>query len=157
MQMIKGLFVATCCGAIVMALVGCSSVPKARTEETPISYPVRINVPPFPAPQIGISNRDDLSQYVALGVSLSDAGRNREAANVFLKAAEKFKSEHQRFEQDCCKAAIRCYWLAGDLKNCKKTFQALENYQNDELDSYPLDENTREIKRIIFSYGVMNQ
>jgi hypothetical protein len=88
------------------------------------------------APQLGkipifrIKNRNDAKEVIALARSLSSAGRYKESASIYLDAAERFKSSTGNFKIDCKMAAVREYWLAGNLVKARKLLDELEKEQD---------------------------
>ena len=77
-----------------------------------------------------IEDRNSPEQVIAFAKSLSNAGRNKEAATIYLDAAKRFKSQSGRFENDCRKAAVREHWLDGDFESAKKLLAQMESEQD---------------------------
>jgi len=81
-------------------------------------------------PIFRIKNRNDAKEVIALARSLSSAGRYKESASIYLDAAERFKSSTGNFKIDCKMAAVREYWLAGNLVKASKLLDELEKEQD---------------------------
>ena len=85
----------------------------------------RENVPIF-----RIKNRNDAEEVIKLARSLSNAGRYKESASIYLDAARRFKSSTGNFSIDCKMAAVREYWLAGNLVKASDLLDLLEKEQD---------------------------
>ena len=81
-------------------------------------------------PIFRIKNRNDAQEVIALARSLSDAGRYKESASIYLDAAQRFKSASGNFEIDCKMAAVREFWLAGNLVKASQLLDKLESEQD---------------------------
>lgn len=81
-------------------------------------------------PIFRIKNRNDAKEVISLARSLSNAGRYKESASIYLDAAKRFKSASGNFEIDCKMAAVREFWLAGNLVKASKLLDELENEQD---------------------------
>lgn len=99
----------------------------------------RENVPIF-----RIKNRNDSQEVIKLARSLSSAGRYKESASIYLDAAKRFKSGTGNFSIDCKMAAVREYWLAGNLVKASNLLDELEKEQ----DIYNRASETDDIRRL---------
>ena len=95
-------------------------------------------------PIFRIKNRNDAKEVIALARSLSNAGRYKESAGIYLDAAKRFKSSTGNFSIDCKMAAVREYWLAGNLVKAGKLLDELEKEQ----DIYNRASETDDIRRL---------
>lgn len=81
-------------------------------------------------PIFRIKNRNDAKEVIALARSLSSAGRYKESASIYLDAAKRFKSSTGNFSIDCKMAAVREFWLAGNLSKASQLLDELEKEQD---------------------------
>jgi len=81
-------------------------------------------------PIFRIKNRNDAKEVIALARSLSSAGRYKESAVIYLDAGKRFKSSTGNFKIDCKMAAVREYWLAGNLVKASSLLDELEKEQD---------------------------
>ncbi len=81
-------------------------------------------------PIFRIKDRNDAREVIALARSLSAAGRYKESASIYLDAAQRFKSASGNFEIDCKMAAVREFWLAGNLVKASRLLDELESEQD---------------------------
>ena len=95
-------------------------------------------------PIFRIKNRNDAQEVITLARSLSSAGRYKESASIYLDAAERFKSSTGNFKIDCKMAAVREYWLAGNLAKAGQLLDELEKEQ----DIYNRASETDDIRRL---------
>ena len=95
-------------------------------------------------PIFRIKNRNDAREVIALARSLSSAGRYKESAEIYLDAARRFKSRSGNFSIDCKMAAVREYWLAGNLVKASALLDELEKEQ----DIYNRVSETDDIRRL---------
>ena len=95
-------------------------------------------------PIFRIKNRNDAKEVIALARSLSSAGRYKESASIYLDAAERFKSSTGNFRIDCKMAAVREFWLAGNLLKASRLLDELEKEQ----DIYNRASETDDIRRL---------
>ena len=77
-----------------------------------------------------ISDRNDPEEVVQFARSVSAEGRYKEAAEIYLDAADNFKSKSGNFEIDCKMAAVKEYWLAGELKMANEQLTQIESMQD---------------------------
>ena len=77
-----------------------------------------------------IGNKNNPNEVIDFARSLSKAGRYKEAAHIYLDAAERFKSKNGSFGIDCRMAAVKEFWFAGDLKSARDELTALERDQD---------------------------
>ncbi len=115
----------------------------------PRAVAVQLTIPDAPATLVAVTDREDINQVISFALAKSDAGRHDEAAEVFLDAAERFRSKEQVLEQDLVKAAICEHWLAGNINAIREDFQTLSQYQKDIYDTYNEDSTIRKIRRIV--------
>lgn len=118
---------------VVLGLSGCT------TTNSPVLTPVKV-VPEYvkvdfdssdtPSEVKMIEDKNSPIQVITFAKSLSDGGRNKEAAEIYLDAARRFKSQSGRFENDCRKAAVREYWMDGDFSSAKKLLTQMESEQD---------------------------
>ena len=95
-----------------------------------------------------IEDRNSPEQVIAFAKSLSNAGRNKEAAVIYLDAAKRFKSQSGRFANDCRKAAVREEWLDGDFESAKKLLTQMESEQ-DIYTAASEAESLRKLRRLL--------
>ncbi|MDD5729036.1 MAG: hypothetical protein PHV59_10785 [Victivallales bacterium] len=95
-------------------------------------------------PIFRIRDRNDVREVIALARSLSRAGRYKEAADIYLDAGGRFKSGSGNFAIDCKMAAVREYWLAGDLQQASRLLDELEAEQ----DIYNLASESDDIRKL---------
>ena len=140
----------TAAATVCLLATGCATTRKGHP---PVSQavPVKISTPSRGLPLIGLNDRNDPNEVVRFALSLSDAGRHGEAAQVLLDAAGRFVSDGARLEQDLVKAAIREHWLAGDLDAVRSDFQILNKHQRDIYDASNEDDTIRGIRSIAFN------
>lgn len=95
-------------------------------------------------PVFRIRDRNNVQEVIALARSLSSAGRYKESAEIYLDAAKRFKSSSGNFAIDCKMAAVREYWLAGNLTRARQLLDELE----DEQDIYNRASESDDIRRL---------
>ncbi len=95
-------------------------------------------------PIFRIKNRNDAKEVISLARSLSNAGRYKESASIYLDAAKRFKSNTGNFAIDCKMAAVREFWLAGNLLKASQLLDELEREQ----DIYNRASETDDIRRL---------
>ena len=95
-------------------------------------------------PIFRIKNRNDAKEVISLARSLSNAGRYKESASIYLDAARRFKSSTGNFAIDCKMAAVREFWLAGNLVKASQLLDKLEKEQ----DIYNRASETDDIRRL---------
>lgn len=95
-------------------------------------------------PIFRIKNRNDAKEVISLARSLSNAGRYKESASIYLDAAKRFKSSTGNFAIDCKMAAVREFWLAGNLVKASQLLDELEKEQ----DIYNRASETDDIRRL---------
>jgi hypothetical protein len=128
---------------VIITLSGChwftsEEPPKPQMHET------AFNADEEAGPIFRIRNRNDVKEVIALARSLSKAGRYQEAATIYLDAAGRFKSGSGNFKIDCKMAAVREYWLAGELKKASRLLDELE----EEQDIYNLASESEDIRKL---------
>ena len=118
--------------AAVMATTGCLHTKQQADAFPPANRakPVVIDPVGNPGPVGPIRDRNDAAEVVAFARQLSNAGRHAEAAEVYVDAAERFDSVGNRLEKDCRKAAVREYWLSGDLDAAHSLLATMESEQD---------------------------
>lgn len=110
--------------------------------------PVCLEIPDAPVEMKPVEDRSNLNAVVHFGLALSDSGKHAEAAQVFLKASEDFRSRGSMLEQDLTRAAIIEHWLAGDLEAVRADFLHLEKLQHDLYDNLNESQTLRQIRTI---------
>jgi len=143
-------------GLVVTAtalLVGCSTTRpdlQANDVPEPVAVPITVELPDEPIAEFALTDRDDPAEVIRFGVSLGDAGRHDEAAQVFLDASTRFISKDRRLEQSMIQAAIKEHWLAGDLAAVREGFGRLEKVkQRDIYDMAGEDAAIRKIRELV--------
>ena len=114
---------------LITALSGCSTT-EPDMDLGPRMSKVEFAEDEKPGPLKRIENRNDPYEVVSLARSLSAAGRYKDAAEIYLDANDRFYSASGNFEQDCKMAAVREYWLAGELKKAHALLDELEKQQD---------------------------
>jgi hypothetical protein len=122
----------------VIGLSGCATqrMPaKIVTEVKPVEIKPEYVVVDFDSIEVSdqvrmINNRNSPSQVITFAKSLSAAGRNKEAASIYLDAAKRFNSQDGRFENDCRKAAVREQWMDGDFESARQLLSQIESEQD---------------------------
>jgi len=82
------------------------------------------------SPITSVRDKDDPLQVIRFARTLSDEGRNLEAARIYEDAANRFESVDKKFEIDCQKEAVREYWIAGKYAKARKLLDELESDQD---------------------------
>ena len=126
-----------------LTLTGCSwfgpdEPPKPQMQQTAFSVKQQAG------PIFRIQNRNNPEEVIMFARSLSKAGRYKESAGIYLDAARRFKSSSGNFELDCKMAAVREYWLAGNLLKANELLDQLEKEQ----DIYNRASESDEIRRL---------
>jgi len=126
----------------IFAVIGLSGCGTTSTMQSEVSYePVPIKLKAefvevdfdnveVPEKVKMIKDRNLPEQVISFAKSLSAAGRNKEAAAIYLDAAKRFKSKSGRFENDCRKAAVREQWMDGDFDSAKQLLAQIESEQD---------------------------
>jgi hypothetical protein len=123
-----------------VSLSGCFS----NKSETPKMQETAFAPNQGAVPIFRIKNRNDAREVIALARSLSSAGRYKESASIYLDAARRFKSSTGNFSIDCKMAAVREFWLAGNLTKAGQLLDELEKEQ----DIYNRASETDDIRRL---------
>ena len=123
-----------------ISLAGCYSKEPVK----PQMYPTAFSAQEEAVPIFRIKNRNNAQEVITLARSLSKAGRYKESASIYLDAAQRFKSTSGNFEIDCKMAAVREYWLAGELVKASQLLDELESEQ----DIYNRVSEADEIRRL---------
>ncbi len=132
------LSIATILTGVTLSACFSSQAEKPQMQTTAFSAN-RENIPIF-----RIKNRNDAKEVITLARSLSSAGRYKESASIYLDAAKRFKSSTGNFSIDCKMAAVREYWLAGNLVKAGALLDQLEKEQ----DIYNRASETEDIRRL---------
>jgi hypothetical protein len=136
MKLNAGILCVGGCIAVAVMMGGCATpepepvviAPQVNTD----NLAAKVIIPPegSPGPVKPVINKNDPIEVVAFARNLSYAGRNKESALIYLDAAKRFQSVNRRFENDCRKAAVREYWLAGMFGDSANLLDALEKEQD---------------------------
>ena len=122
MNRVKQVITQAAAAAVMLSLVGCVSWAEHDA--------VQVSIPSAHQPTEYVNNRDDPVQVVQFARTLSRRGRNAEAAEIYLDAANRFQSVGGRFELDCRKAAVREFWLAGENVQARALLDELEQEED---------------------------
>lgn len=125
-----------------LGLSGCAWFEKKP--EAPKMYETAFAAQQGNIPVFRIKDRNNVNEVIALARSLSSAGRYKESAEIYLDAAKRFKSSSGNFAIDCKMAAVREYWLAGNLTKARQLLDELE----DEQDIYNRASESDDIRRL---------
>lgn len=132
-ERVEHLLRAAASAVLTLPLVGCSTLQSRQTAngfpDENRAVPVRIE-PVAANGDIRLPNRRDPGEVVNLARNLSETGRHREAAAIYLDAAGRFRSVDGRFEEDCRKSAVREYWLGGEAAKARALLDDIETSQD---------------------------
>ena len=141
----------------VSVLTGCTTTqPPQQQPPKPTMTEVSFEQSTETVPLFRIKNRDDVKEVITFARSLSDAGRYSEAADIYLDAAGRFKSASGNFEIDCQMAAVREYWLAGELVKASTLLDRLEKEQ-DIYNRSGESEDIRRLRTLLHESSVIKQ
>ena len=122
----------------VLGFSGCATAPEkvaVQSATEPVVVKPEYVVVDFDSVEVPeevkrVEDRNSPEEVISFARSLSNKGRNREAALIYLDAAKRFRSRSGRFENDCKKAAVREEWLDGDFESAKKLLKQMEAEQD---------------------------
>jgi hypothetical protein len=139
----------------VSILTGCTTT-QPQQQPKPTMNEVSFEQSTGAVPLFRIKNRNDVKEVITFARSLSNADRYSEAADIYLDAAERFKSASGNFEIDCQMAAVREYWLAGELVKASTLLDRLEKEQ-DIYNRAGESEDIRRLRNLLHESSVIKQ
>lgn len=120
----------------------------------PVVRTIKLKIPEEPVSPGFYPQKDDVQQVIRFAVGLAEEGAYDDAAKVFLEGAKRFVSKDQLLEHDLVKAAIRCHWLAGNLKGVHEDFVLLDEFYGDDFYARFREEgDVRKIRQIVLNPG----
>ncbi|MCP4177149.1 MAG: hypothetical protein GY756_05220 [bacterium] len=129
---------------VLLLTLLCSGCSMFNRQDAPAYTPVTFSEHTATKPLTRIQNKNNPSEVIEYAKSLSQEGRFKDSAKIYLDASERFKSKTGYFEIDCRMAAVRELWLAGDINQARSELNSLENDQ----DIYSYSGESNDIKNL---------